>query len=94
MIFAASRKTHPTGGTPTNANWESLKQNAAKITSFTLQALQNKAGIPYTQTIKREFIDHHFAAFSRSDHTATVLSAPAGYGKTIALCHWVEEALR
>jgi hypothetical protein len=91
--FCRKQETHPTGGTPTNANWETLKQNAAKITSFTLQALQNKAGIPYTQTIKREFIDHHFAAFSRSDHTATVLSAPAGYGKTIALCHWVEEAL-
>jgi hypothetical protein len=91
--FCLKQKAQPTGVAPENANWETLKQKAAKISSFTLQALENKAGIPYAQTIKREFIDRHLAAFSRGDHMATVLSAPAGYGKTIALCHWVEEAL-
>ncbi|MBD1363258.1 hypothetical protein IDJ77_05480 [Mucilaginibacter sp. ZT4R22] len=91
--FCLKQEIQHAGNNPTNANWETLKQNAAKITNFTVQALQNKAGIPYAQTIQREFIDRHFAAFSRGDHTATVLSAPAGYGKTIALCHWVEEAL-
>lgn len=74
-------------------NWQLLKQNANKITGFTLQALKNKSGIPYNQTIKREFIDYHFIEFLKSGRTGTVLSAPAGYGKTIALCHWIDEKI-
>lgn len=74
-------------------NWDTLKQSAGKITGFTLQALKNKSGIPYNQTIKRRFIDDHFNEFLNGGYTATVLSAPAGYGKTIGLCHWVEEHL-
>jgi hypothetical protein len=73
--------------------WEKIKQNADKITSFTLQALKNRSGIPYNQTIKRKFIDDHFDAFLKDGYTATVFTAPAGYGKTISLCHWVEERL-
>lgn len=76
-----------------NANWGTLKHNAAKITNFTLQALKNKSGIPYTQTIKRQFIGQHLNEFLLENYTATVFSAPAGYGKTIALCHWVDEQL-
>lgn len=76
-----------------NANWETLKQNAAKITNFTLHALKNKSGIPYNQTIKRQFINQHLNDFLPGNYSATVLAAPAGYGKTIAICHWVETAL-
>jgi hypothetical protein len=76
-----------------NANWEALKQNAAKITNFTLHALKNKSGIPYNQTIKRQFINQHLNEFLPGNYSATVLAAPAGYGKTIAICHWVENAL-
>ena len=71
--------------------WHNIKHNADKISSFTLQALKNRSGIPYNQTIKRKFIDDHFDAFLKDDYTATLITAPAGYGKTIALCHWVEE---
>lgn len=71
--------------------WHNIKQNADKITSFTLQALKNRSGIPYNQTIKRKFIDDHFDAFLKDDCTATLITAPAGYGKTLALCHWVED---
>jgi hypothetical protein len=77
----------------TSTGWETLKLNAGKITNFTLQVLRNKSGIPYSQTIKRQFIDDHFNEFLNGDYTATVLAAPAGYGKTIALCHWIEERL-
>jgi hypothetical protein len=74
-----------------NVCWENIKHNADKITSFTLQALKNRSGIPYNQTIKRKFIDDHFDAFLKDDYTATLITAPAGYGKTLALCHWIEE---
>ena len=80
-------------GKSSSANWQALKLSASKITTFTLKVLRNKSGIPYSQTIKRQFIDHHFNSFLNSDHTATIISAPAGYGKTIALCHWIEERL-
>jgi hypothetical protein len=77
----------------TNLDWQLLQQNANKITEFTLQALKNKSGIPYNQTIDREFIDCHFDDFLNSGCTGTVLAAPAGYGKTIALCQWVEKKI-
>ncbi len=74
-------------------SWDSLKINAGKITNFTLQVLRNKSGIPYGQTIKRKFLDDHFEEFLAGDYTAIVVAAPAGYGKTIGLCHWVEERI-
>lgn len=74
-------------------NWNIIQQNASKITNFTLQALKNRSGILYSQTIKRRFIDHHFDEFLHSNNTGTVICAPAGYGKTIAICHWVEEQI-
>lgn len=77
----------------TDVCWDNIRQNANKITNFTLQALKNRSGIPYGQTIKREFIDDHMDAFTKDDYNATVIAAPAGYGKTIGLCHWVEEKM-
>jgi hypothetical protein len=76
-----------------NLNWQLLQQNADKITEFTLQTLRNKSGIPYNQTIDREFVDSHFDEFLSSGLTGTILAAPAGYGKTIALCQWIEKKI-
>ena len=76
-----------------HVDWKTLSQNAAKITHFTLQALKNRSGIPFGQTIRRKFIDDHFDEFLRGDYTATVFAAPSGYGKTIGLCHWIDEKL-
>jgi hypothetical protein len=76
-----------------NVCWENIKISAEKITNFTLQVLKNKSGIPYNQTIKRKFIDDHLDAFAADDYVATALVAPAGYGKTLALCHWIEERM-
>lgn len=73
--------------------WETLKQNAVRTTGFTLQVLKNRSVIPYRFTVKRKFIDDHFDAFLKNGHVATIIAAPAGYGKTIALCHWVEEKM-
>ncbi|MES2267376.1 MAG: hypothetical protein V4520_11475 [Bacteroidota bacterium] len=75
----------------TATTWDKLKFNATKVTNSTLQVLRNKSGIPYNQTIKRKFLDNHFNEFLTGQYTATVIAAPAGYGKTIGLCHWVEE---
>ncbi len=71
----------------------SLKQNAVKITNFTLQALKNRSGIPYNQTIKRDFLNGFIHGFVDSGLTGATITAPAGYGKTVAICHWVEEKI-
>lgn len=74
-------------------DWQTLGHNASKITNFTLQALKNRSGIPFNQTIKRQFINEHFEGFLADESTGTVITAPSGYGKTLALCHWIEEKL-
>jgi hypothetical protein len=76
-----------------NVDWDSLSQKASKITNFTLQALKNKSGVPFNQSIKRHFLDKHFDEFLKGDYSATVLLAPPSYGKTIALCHWIDERI-
>lgn len=75
------------------ADWLNLTNDASRITSLTLRALQKRSGIPYHKTIKRKFIDEHMDSFLASDQIATALVAPAGYGKTVALLHWIEEKL-
>ncbi len=64
-----------------------------KTTHNTLQALKNKSVIPFNLTIERESINEHLDVFLAGDYRATILTSPAGYGKTIGLCRWVESHL-
>ncbi|MGN8069083.1 hypothetical protein [Mucilaginibacter sp. SG564] len=89
--FCKKQDKQHTNNKHKNADWDSLSQKAAKITNFTLQALKNKSGIPFNQSIKRNFLEKHFDDFLKGDYAATVLVAPPSYGKTIALCHWIDE---
>ncbi|WP_184544603.1 hypothetical protein [Mucilaginibacter sp. FT3.2] len=91
--FCAKRESQATKATNADVDWKTLSQNAAKITSFTLQALKNRSGIPFNQTVKRKFIDDHLEEFLNGDYTGTVITAPSGYGKTVALCHWIDEKI-
>jgi hypothetical protein len=74
-----------------DVSWRSIADNARRITSFTLQALKNRSGIPFKQTIGRKFLDDQLEIFENEHYTGTILCAPAGYGKTTALCHWVNK---
>lgn len=91
--FCEKQDQKAISGATEELNWRLIQQSAHKITGFTLQALKNKSGIPYSQTIDREFIDYHLDEFIASGRTGTVLAAPAGYGKTIALCQWIDKKL-
>ena len=64
-----------------------------KTTHNTFQALKNKSVIPYNLTIERDSINEHLDVFLAGDYRATILTSPAGYGKTIGLCRWVESQL-
>ncbi|MDQ7949630.1 MAG: NACHT domain-containing protein [Pedobacter sp.] len=68
-------------------------QKARVVSEHTLMALKHKSGIPFALTIDREFLNDHLRIFELEKSPATVIAAPAGYGKTIALCHWVEKKL-
>lgn len=61
-----------------SANSTSVSYQAGKVTKYTLQALKNKSGIPFNQTICRAFVDNHMEAFINGDCTATIFAAPAG----------------
>lgn len=76
-----------------NSSWRDVAEHARKITQFTLQALKNRSGVPFKQTISRKFVDEQLEIFTGEPNTATILTAPAGYGKTTALCHWVDERI-
>jgi len=76
-----------------NETWQEVRERAKKTTGFTLQTLQNRSGIPYQYTIGRDFVNQHLEIFSTESYSGTILSAPTGYGKTIALCHWVSERI-
>ncbi|WP_121810837.1 hypothetical protein [Mucilaginibacter kameinonensis] len=74
-------------------NWNQIRKKAASISNLTLQAARNRAGIPYHYVIKRELVNAHLSEFIHSAFTNAILCAPAGYGKTMALCQWVEDRL-
>ena len=73
--------------------WKLMCNRANRTTQFTLQSLKKRSGIPYNFTIKRKFMIEHFNAFLQTDKTATFFTSQAGYGKTIGLCHVVEDLL-
>jgi len=80
-----------TAASEEEVNWLALQRNTSKTTKFTIEAIKNRSGIPYNKTIKRHFINDYIKALRESDNTGTVIAAPAGYGKSLSLCHWVEE---
>lgn len=76
------------------SSYYNLQFKALETSLHTLQSLKNKSGIPFNLTIPRVVLNEHLEIFINTDYTLTVISSPAGYGKTIALCHWVEEQVQ
>lgn len=75
------------------ASGTDLQLKLLEWSQYTLQVLKNKSGIPFSLTIPRDLLHEHLEIFIHNPYPATVVTAPAGYGKTIGLCHWVEEQL-
>jgi hypothetical protein len=87
----ASEETYPK---QIKIEWQKLKEEINKVNSFMLRAVKNKAVIPFEQMITRDFIEVHFDHFINSGAMATVLTAPTGYGKTIAICKWLDQKMK
>ncbi|MBS7563875.1 hypothetical protein KHS38_05615 [Mucilaginibacter sp. Bleaf8] len=71
----------------------SATNQTLKVSQRTLQSLVNRSVIPFKLTVKRAIVQDQLNLFLHSGQTATVITAPAGYGKTVSLCHWVQEQL-
>jgi hypothetical protein len=78
----------------TAMSWDETRHSATKITGATLSALKNRSGIPFGYTIPRPFVRDFFSGFLKNGCNGAILTSPAGYGKTLALCHWVESRLQ
>jgi hypothetical protein len=92
--FCEKQTFEKTGHCKLRLDWQNLSNEASRITEFTLQALRHRSGIPFNQTIERRFFDDHMESFIASDSMGTVIAAPASYGKSVALCHWVEKQMQ
>ena len=75
-------------------SWDNLCHRANNITRFTLKSLKQRSGIPYRFTIKRKTFFSHWEAFLQSNKTATVFISQAAFGKTIGLCHVIDELVK
>lgn len=78
------RTSHSDAGT-TDFSWDKLKQRALSVTSYSLHTIKNGAGIPFSKTIERQFINQDYQRFINSDKLFTVMAAQSGHGKSILI---------
>ena len=65
-----------------------------QITDHTLGSISRKSLIPFQQTIPRKNLEASLNGFVASELTIYPIVAPGGYGKSIALAHWVRSQLK
>ncbi len=74
--------------------WEILKKRMDIITERSLISLKLRAGYNPDKVIFRTFAKEKFENFLQSSETATLLTAPIGYGKSVTLIQLVEYYFR
>lgn len=72
-------------------DWTDIRNNAKRITDFSLKGIRNRSGIPYEMTISRKFAEHDLDDFFKSNYSFTCFISQPGYGRTILLSHLVEK---
>lgn len=73
--------------------YEAVKEEVNQITQYTLKSIIRKSLTKFSQTIPREDINNRLNAFLDSPYSVFTLIGPGGYGKSIALAHWVKSIL-
>lgn len=74
--------------------WEVLKNRVEIITERSLTSLKLRADYNPRKVIFRTFAKEKFENFLQSSKTATLLTAPIGYGKSVTLIQLVEHYFR
>lgn len=70
---------------------QQVKQHANRITTLTLQNIKNRCSVPYDLTIGRSFATYDIDFFRNSKFSYTTFISPPGYGKSILLCHLIQQ---
>ncbi|WP_346316826.1 hypothetical protein [Chitinophaga sp. YIM B06452] len=73
-----------------HSKWGDVRKRAAAVSHYTMLTLKNRCGMPFENTVPRQYCLSHIERFLESSHAATVLIAPAGWGKSLALVHAAE----
>lgn len=84
------QQKHPRTQSANQSKWSDIKKKATAVSQYTLLALKNRSGIPYNNTVPRQYCLSHVERFLESDYAATLLIAPAGWGKSLAVAHAAE----
>ncbi len=66
-----------------------IEEEIKKLTEYTLKSISRKSLLPYTKTIPRKDLNYKLDRFIKSNANFFPLISPSGYGKSIALSHWV-----
>ncbi|MBV7528513.1 NACHT domain-containing NTPase [Chitinophaga sp. sic0106] len=74
-------------GSPIEVKIQELRTKASAVSHYTMLTLQNRSGINFQHTVKRQYMVNHVEKFLESNYTATALIAPSGWGKSISLVH-------
>ncbi|MGX5817947.1 hypothetical protein ACWKWU_07110 [Chitinophaga lutea] len=82
--FAAPRPSQE------GSRWAEVKKKAVAVSQYTMLTLKNRSGIPFDHTAPRQYCLSHLDRFLESQYAATMLIAPAGWGKSLALVHAAE----
>ena len=75
-------------------SWEVLKSRVRIITERSLNCIKLRADYNPQKMIFRSFAKEKFEKFLQSPKTATLLSAPIGYGKSVILIQIIEHFFR
>ncbi|WP_126245857.1 NACHT domain-containing protein [Chitinophaga rhizosphaerae] len=73
-----------------NSKWDDVRRKASAVSHYTILTLRNRCGLPFDNTISRGYCLQHIEKFLESKYAATVLIAPAGWGKSTSLVHAAE----
>jgi hypothetical protein len=60
------------------------------LSKFTLNSITRKSLTPFSATIPRKNVNHNLESFLASEFTVFPLIAPGGYGKSLAVAHWIK----
>ncbi len=75
-------------------SWEIFKIKVKNITEKSLKSMKAKTQYKQENLIFRDFVQKKFEQFAKSDKTATLFTAPSGWGKTTLLIQLAEKYFR
>lgn len=74
-------------------DFEEIDREISHVTRYTLNSISRKSLMKFSETIPREKVNENLNEFLSSDYTVMSLVAPGGYGKSLALAHWIKSLM-